>query len=395
MRKLLISKINFRKLQSIYKKKSDKSGQGSLTAVILASVIGTIIISSTTQWLLSMNKSMAGTDDRLEAMTIAMSEWQRLEHMSLEELEDNRENYKTPYNVGDKFTVGVNLGERGFFDNGTCNALTGDYASEPPNCFKDTTMTVYDKDGKGIYTTRSLPLSPLDNTLPAGSIMAWPSNTPPNPLEWIECNGQQFDTVKYKRLAKVFPSGVLPDLREKFLEGDDSAGKDISAGLPGWYHYAGNILTFGSNYGPDSGAAFIGGGGQVQPKNEEYHRWRDCVMDINIGGFSTKATKETLATWASKDIPITVSGSYTDGEGHSHGVTLTGSLPVTIAKYRIGLWQQLVSPTTGIADGHFLGYSDNANGMLSPGYAKGHELYGKSPTVQPKSFTVKFYVKAR
>ena len=70
---------------------TDKSGQGSLVAVILASVIGTIIISSTTQWFLSMNKTMDGTNDRLEAMTIAMSEWQRLEHMSLDELEANRE----------------------------------------------------------------------------------------------------------------------------------------------------------------------------------------------------------------------------------------------------------------------------------------------------------------
>ena len=81
-------------------------------------------------------------------------------------------------------------------------------------------------------------------------------------------------------------------------------------------------------------------------------------MDINIGGFSTKATHDTLATGELKNIPITVSGSYTDGEGHSHGVTLTGSLPVYISKYRIGLWQQLVSPTTGIADGHFQGYPD-------------------------------------
>ena len=136
---------------------SNRKGQGSLVAVILASVIGTIIIGSTTQWFLSMNKTMDGTNDRLEAMTIAMSEWQRLEHMSLDDLEANRENYKTPYKVGDNFTVGVNLGEQGFFDNGTCNALTGTYAGENANCFKDTTMTVYDKDGNAMYTTRSLP----------------------------------------------------------------------------------------------------------------------------------------------------------------------------------------------------------------------------------------------
>ena len=102
---------------------TDKSGQGSLIAVILASVIGTIIISSTTQWFLSMNKTMDGTNDRLEAMTIAMSEWQRLEHMSLDELEANRENYKNPYDVGEKFKVGVTLGEQGFFDEGKCNSL--------------------------------------------------------------------------------------------------------------------------------------------------------------------------------------------------------------------------------------------------------------------------------
>ena len=118
-------------------------------------------------------------------------------------------------------------------------------------------------------------------------------------------------------------------------------------------------------------------------------------MDVNVGGFSIKVTNTMLHTTSSKNIPITVSGSYTDGEGKSHGVTLSGSLPVTITKYRIGLWQQLVCPTTGIADGHFLGYSDNANGMFSSGYAKGHELYGKSSTVQPRSYTVNFFVRAK
>ena len=98
-------------------------------------------------------------------------------------------------------------------------------------------------------------------------------------------------------------------------------------------------------------------------------------MDVNVGGFSIKATNTMLHTTSSKSIPITVSGSYTDGEGKSHGVTLSGSLPVT--------------------DGHFLGYSDNANGMLSSGYAKGHELYGKSSTVQPRSYTVNFFVRAK
>lgn len=205
---------------------TDKSGQGSLVAVILASVIGTIIISSTTQWFLSMNKTMDGTNDRLEAMTIAMSEWQRLEHMSLDELEVNRENYKTPYDVGDKFKVGISLGEQGYFDKGKCNSLTGDYATENANCFKDTTMTVYDKDGKAMYTTRSLPLfsqsSDVYSALPIGSIIWWYSEKIPE--NFLLCNGQS--TKNFPKLAAIIGDNV-PNIIGKFIY---AAGYDEQLG---------------------------------------------------------------------------------------------------------------------------------------------------------------------
>lgn len=220
---------------------TDKSGQGSLVAVILASVIGTIIISSTTQWFLSMNKTMDGTDDRLEAMSIAMSEWQRLEHMSLDELEANRENYKTPYNVGDKFTVGVNLGEQGFFDNGTCNALTGNYASESPNCFKDTTMTVYDKDGKAMYTTRSLPLSSQgSNDLPIGTILPYTGDLNKIPHGWFLCDG----------------TNGTPNLINRFLQGNTMVGQFIEAGLPNITGEINDIATTHCGRGVNASGAF-------------------------------------------------------------------------------------------------------------------------------------------
>ena len=196
---------------------TDKSGQGSLIAVILASVIGTIIISSTTQWFLSMNKTMDGTNDRLEAMTIAMSEWQRLEHMSLDELEANRENYKNPYDVGEKFKVGVTLGEQGFFDEGKCNSLTGTYAGENANCFKDTIMTVYDKDGNAMYTTRSLPLSVSRDSFPEGTILPYTGDLAKIPHGWVLCDG----------------NNGTPDLRGRFLEGTGTTtGEFKMAGLP-------------------------------------------------------------------------------------------------------------------------------------------------------------------
>ena len=73
------------------------------------------------------------------------------------------------------------MGKQGFFDNGTCNALTGDYASESPNCFKDTTMTVYDKDGKAIYTTRSLPLSSQSESKTSDGMISLSVKVPDTP----------------------------------------------------------------------------------------------------------------------------------------------------------------------------------------------------------------------
>ena len=197
--------------------KTNKSGQGSLVALVLGGVVLTTIVASATSWYLSMNKTMNGTNDRLEAMTIAMSEWQRLEHMSLDELEDNRENYKTPYNVGDKFKVGINLGEQGFFDEGKCNSLTGTYAGENANCFKDTIMTVYDKDGSAMYTTRSLPLSVGGASIPEGTIWPYTGDLAKIPHGWVLCDG----------------TNGTPDLTGRFLEGTKTTtGEFKMAGLP-------------------------------------------------------------------------------------------------------------------------------------------------------------------
>lgn len=102
-----------------------------------------------------MNDKVDNFDDKLEAMSIAMSEWQRLEHMSLEDLENKRTDFKTPWTVGN-YKISVTLGEQGKFADGSCSTTA---SGDEKNCFKDTTMTVYDKDGKAIYSTRTLPLS--------------------------------------------------------------------------------------------------------------------------------------------------------------------------------------------------------------------------------------------
>ncbi|WP_027713500.1 phage tail protein [Dickeya chrysanthemi] len=53
----------------------------------------------------------------------------------------------------------------------------------------------------------------------------WPQATAPS--GWLKCNGQSFDKNRYPRLAQVYPSGVLPDLRGEFIRGwDDGRGVD-------------------------------------------------------------------------------------------------------------------------------------------------------------------------
>ena len=142
---------------SLYKlrKRLNKSGQGSLVGVVIGGIVLSTLVASATSWYITMRNNIGNTEDKLEAQTIAQSEWERLSHMSLDELEANRNTFKTPYSAGtgSQYSISVNLGEKGTFNGGTCGNVTGGYA----NCFKNTTITVY-RDGNRMFTTRTLPL---------------------------------------------------------------------------------------------------------------------------------------------------------------------------------------------------------------------------------------------
>ncbi|HHR5659014.1 TPA: phage tail protein [Klebsiella pneumoniae] len=63
--------------------------------------------------------------------------------------------------------------------------------------------------------------------LPIGVPVPWPLATPPD--GWLKYNGASFDKAKFPKLAAVYPSGILPDLRGEFIRGWDD-GRDIDAG---------------------------------------------------------------------------------------------------------------------------------------------------------------------
>lgn len=70
----------------------------------------------------------------------------------------------------------------------------------------------------------------IDKYIPVGFPLPWPQATPPE--GWLKCNGATFDVAKYPKLAKVYSTGKLPDLRGEFLRGwDDARGVDSERSL--------------------------------------------------------------------------------------------------------------------------------------------------------------------
>uniref|UniRef100_A0A7M2QMS2 Tail fiber protein n=1 Tax=feces metagenome TaxID=1861841 RepID=A0A7M2QMS2_9ZZZZ len=65
------------------------------------------------------------------------------------------------------------------------------------------------------------------SALPVGVPVPWPLAIPPE--GWLKYNGAAFDKTKFPKLAAVYSSGILPDLRGEFIRGWDD-GKGINSG---------------------------------------------------------------------------------------------------------------------------------------------------------------------
>lgn len=66
---------------------------------------------------------------------------------------------------------------------------------------------------------------PVAESLPVGVPLPWPTDTPPS--GYIVMQGQEFDKAAYPKLAEVYPSGVLPDMRGQTIKGKPASGRDV------------------------------------------------------------------------------------------------------------------------------------------------------------------------
>lgn len=70
--------------------------------------------------------------------------------------------------------------------------------------------------------------------LPVGVVIAWPSSKA-FPEDFLECNGQSVSAVEYPVLASIM--GNTPDMRNVFLQGSETPGRMVAAGLPNLQGY--------------------------------------------------------------------------------------------------------------------------------------------------------------
>lgn len=105
-----------------------------------------------------------------------------------------------------------------------------------PDASGGITITTDDiKDPSGVPLMEAV-RAYVDAVCPIGTRMDWPSATlPDNPalgIKFLRFTGASFDTTLYPKLAAIYPSGVLPDMRGNVARGyDDGRGIDQGRGL--------------------------------------------------------------------------------------------------------------------------------------------------------------------
>ena len=98
----------------------------------------------------------------------------------------------------------------------------------------------------------------MSNYLPVGIPQPWPTNQPP--AGWLECNGSTFDKNKFPKLAVVYPTGKLPDLRGVFIRGlDTGSGLDPNRSILSYQNDAIRNIVGSTGYLIFGGASVVSG----------------------------------------------------------------------------------------------------------------------------------------
>lgn len=145
------------------------------------------------------------------------------------------------------------------------------------------------------------------SALPVGIPVPWPASTAPT--GWIKCNGASFSAAQYPKLALVYPSLLLPDLRGEFIRGwDDGRSVDNGRALLSAQSDAQQLVT-GSTGGrfleiaggsPESGALSVSNTGALS----------SGVVGTSSDTFSISFDNSRVARTAAENRPRNIAFNY-------------------------------------------------------------------------------------
>lgn len=230
--------------------------------VLLEAFLALLLMAMASYGLAAVNSvqfsQLAASTDATQAKNYAELEAQYLKQLGYEAVvDDNRDDdepSRTPrYPAGksssdDKASNARNMTK--FLGNtegakwkstATLGETITNIGGDPDNKIQNVVVSVYKtSDGTSAIprATITVPLSTqgsVKGVTPVGGVIIWPKDSDPNTsnIVWLECNGQSYDTNKYKKLYKALGSNKVPNFQGMFLRGagtqDEHASGDVGS----------------------------------------------------------------------------------------------------------------------------------------------------------------------
>ncbi|EEM6635463.1 hypothetical protein CBJ32_19395 [Salmonella enterica subsp. enterica serovar Give] len=166
----------------------------------------------------------------------------------------------------------------------------------PDNAVRGQTYTVYNS------------LLPPPVTYPAGAPIAWPSDVLPDD-DYAFMVGQLFDKSAYPQLARAYPSGVIPDMRNWTIKGKPASGRAVlSQEMDGNKRHSHSARAQDTDLGTKSTSSFDYGSKGTSEGGEHNHEFGGRVwsyfsdsnhLSLHVGGgeWTKVGGKHTHTTW--------------------------------------------------------------------------------------------------
>ncbi|EAW1261767.1 phage tail protein [Salmonella enterica] len=149
----------------------------------------------------------------------------------------------------------------------------------------------------------------IQNLYPVGAPIPWPSDVLPEGGHYALMQGQSFNTAVYPLLAKAYPSGILPDMRNWTIKGKPAYGRAVlSQEMDGNKRHSHTARAQDTDLGTKYTSSFDYGTKTSSPGGSHVHEfgtrvrsyWGDSEhwsLHVGSGEYTQPANDHTHTTW--------------------------------------------------------------------------------------------------